>query len=136
MTQPLPRRPGRDPAAYGESMRRCMTESKVSGSPGAAVAVLSAEALVKYSNEYLINASQVLDVGCGVATTAIETACRYGAWSWVTAQVMSWRAVMTAPAAARAAAQAAKTRPPCHGGRRRTPAWLAWVSPSAATPGR
>jgi hypothetical protein len=28
------------------------------------------------------------------------------------------------------------TRPPCQGGSSRTPAWLAWVSPSAGTPGK
>ncbi len=49
---------------------------------------------------------------------------------------MSLRAVTAAPAQAMMAAQAANTRPPGQGGSSRTPAWLAWVSPSAATPGR
>jgi tRNA 2-thiouridine synthesizing protein A len=51
-------------------------------------------------------------------------------------QVMSLRAVTAAPAQAMTAAHAANTRPPCQGGSSRMPAWLAWVSPSAATPGR
>jgi len=50
-------------------------------------------------------------------------------------QAKSLRVVRTAPAQAMTAAQAANTRPPSQGGSR-TPARLAWASPSAATPGR